>query len=214
LRAVVTAIDYLREAGIAFFIKCTLNEMNIEEAPRIMLFAVNKGSIGFAFGRTIPVGRSSADIANYLLFRKNYEDLCKICSEYVPEGFKFLIDDPLKHFWDARIISLLNDPDIDKSCMQGGCTAGVHMLYVLPNGDVLPCPGLPVAAGNIFEVSIRDIWYDSPLLIQLRDRNNLEGPCDTCNRRSICGGCRAAAYAISRNIFAADPACPFLREGV
>src|SRR4029450_6939017 len=31
----------------------------------------------------------------------------------------------------------------------GGCPAGTHYMGIRPNGDVTPCPYLPVFAGNL-----------------------------------------------------------------
>ena len=45
------------------------------------------------------------------------------------------------------------------------------------------------------------------ILRTLRDRTKLQGNCGTCQYNTVCGGCRARAYAYFRDIRAPDPGC-------
>ena len=48
----------------------------------------------------------------------------------------------------------------------GGCPAGTHYLGIRPNGDVTPCPYLPLFAGNLREqTGLREIWDSSELFV-------------------------------------------------
>jgi radical SAM protein with 4Fe4S-binding SPASM domain len=75
-----------------------------------------------------------------------------------------------------------------------GCIAGISYCRIFANGDVTPCPYLPVSAGNVRTTPFQDIWYHSPLFAALRDTGRLTGKCGRCRFRSVCGGCRARAY--------------------
>jgi radical SAM protein with 4Fe4S-binding SPASM domain len=88
-----------------------------------------------------------------------------------------------------------------------GCHAGVSYFSLRPNGDVYPCTFLPINVGNIREQSLHDIWYNSKILNQLRDRRNLKGKCGTCEYRETCGGCRGRAYTCTGDYFESDPSC-------
>ena len=98
----------------------------------------------------------------------------------------------LKQFW-------IHDPI--------GCHAGIAYFSLRPNGDVYPCTFLPVKVGNIREKSLTDIWLNSPILNQLRQRSLLKGKCGECQYRAGCGGCRGRAYACSGDYLEADPVC-------
>jgi radical SAM protein with 4Fe4S-binding SPASM domain len=89
----------------------------------------------------------------------------------------------------------------------GGCIAGVVSSTITAYGDVLPCPHLRVPVGNIHNSNFSNIWITSDLFNKLRDRENLKGYCKTCFYRAICGGCRAAAYWRTGDIFEQDPCC-------
>jgi len=41
----------------------------------------------------------------------------------------------------------------------------------------------------------------------MRDRKAFSGNCGRCTERSVCGGCRARAYAYFGDLQACDPGC-------
>ena len=88
-----------------------------------------------------------------------------------------------------------------------GCHAGILYFSLRPNGDVYPCTFLPVKVGNIREQSLTDIWRNSKVLNELRERSLLKGKCGECEYRETCGGCRGRAYACSGDYLETDPVC-------
>jgi radical SAM protein with 4Fe4S-binding SPASM domain len=89
----------------------------------------------------------------------------------------------------------------------GGCPAGTHYMGIRPNGDVTPCPYLPVFAGNLRREALRDLWTSSELFTGIRRRSELGGRCGACEMNGHCGGCRARAYGMTGNLMAEDPLC-------
>ncbi len=89
----------------------------------------------------------------------------------------------------------------------GGCGAGRCYCAIEPNGDVLPCVFMPIKVGNIREKSFLEIWRESPVLKDLRDRSRLKGHCSECEYRYVCGGCRARAYGYFGDYHMPDPGC-------
>ncbi|MBN1234708.1 MAG: radical SAM protein [Methanotrichaceae archaeon] len=88
----------------------------------------------------------------------------------------------------------------------GGCLAGRNFVFVSRKGDVYPCGYFPLKVGNIREKNFIDIWENAPQLLSLRERT-LKGKCGRCSYASICGGCRARAYAETGDFLEADPSC-------
>jgi radical SAM protein with 4Fe4S-binding SPASM domain len=78
-----------------------------------------------------------------------------------------------------------------------GCLAGMHYCRIYPNGDVTPCPYLPIKLGNIKEQGFKDIWFNSEVFKNLRNLETLKGKCGACEFKVVCGGCRARAYGLS-----------------
>jgi radical SAM protein with 4Fe4S-binding SPASM domain len=89
----------------------------------------------------------------------------------------------------------------------GGCPAGTHYMGIRPNGDVTPCPYLPVFAGTLRTSSLSDIWSSSELFTEVRRRTSLGGRCGECEMNGHCGGCRARAYGMTGDLMAEDPLC-------
>jgi AdoMet-dependent heme synthase len=89
----------------------------------------------------------------------------------------------------------------------GGCPAGTHYMGIRPNGDVTPCPYLPVFAGNLRSSPLSDLWSSSELFTGIRRRTSLGGRCGACELNAHCGGCRARAYGATGDLMAEDPLC-------
>jgi radical SAM protein with 4Fe4S-binding SPASM domain len=89
----------------------------------------------------------------------------------------------------------------------GGCPAGTHYMGIRPNGDVTPCPYLPVFAGTLRSSSLADLWTSSQLFADIRRRTSLGGRCGECEMNGHCGGCRARAYGMTGDLMAEDPLC-------
>jgi radical SAM protein with 4Fe4S-binding SPASM domain len=89
----------------------------------------------------------------------------------------------------------------------GGCPAGTHYMGIRPNGDVTPCPYLPVFAGSLRSSSLAELWTSSELFTTIRRRTALGGRCGACEMNGHCGGCRARAYGTSGDLMAEDPLC-------
>jgi radical SAM protein with 4Fe4S-binding SPASM domain len=80
-------------------------------------------------------------------------------------------------------------------------------MGIRPNGDVTPCPYLPVFAGTLRSASLADLWNSSALFAGIRRRTSLGGRCGACEMNGHCGGCRARAYGMTGDLMAEDPLC-------
>lgn len=111
------------------------------------------------------------------------------------------------HF--RRILYELNPGSpLLRNYAHGSCPAGKYYCRITPEGDVTPCPYLPVAAGNLRTASFADLWREAPVFGDLREPK-LGGRCGACEFSKICGGCRCRAYATSGDYLAEDPACGY-----
>ena len=88
-----------------------------------------------------------------------------------------------------------------------GCTAGDRFVFVSSTGIVQPCGYLEIPCGDLRKQSFWDIWDHSAILEDLRHEDRLKGKCGLCDYRSVCGGCRARAYANTGDYLAEEPAC-------
>ncbi|MGI6112741.1 MAG: radical SAM protein [Mahellales bacterium] len=89
----------------------------------------------------------------------------------------------------------------------GGCGVGRAYCAIQPNGFITPCVFLPIKVGDLRKESLQDIWHNSEVLKEIRDRSTLKEHCGSCDYRSMCGGCRARAYGYFGDYLAPDPGC-------
>ena len=94
----------------------------------------------------------------------------------------------------------------------GGCGAGRLYCALQPNGLVTPCVFIPKVVGDLRKQSLNEVWHESEVMQQLRDRTLLEEHCVSCKNRTICGGCRARAYGYYDDYLAPDPGCIYNTE--
>lgn len=90
-----------------------------------------------------------------------------------------------------------------------GVSDGRGFMFISHTGEVMPSGFLPLAAGNVRSEDPVSIYRDSPLFRQLRDPDALRGKCRRCEYREVCGGSRARAFAMTGDVLAADPSCPY-----
>lgn len=129
---------------------------------------------------------------NYLFIRQRIKSVTLTCNDPVVYA---------KEFHDAAM------PADWAAIPLGGCTAGLESIYVDASGMVYPCTKIRVAVGKVTRNSIREIWENSSVLKQLRDRQENLYCSNVCRHWRICGGCRAQAFERNGDLFSPDPAC-------
>jgi radical SAM protein with 4Fe4S-binding SPASM domain len=87
--------------------------------------------------------------------------------------------------------------------------AGRGFVFVSHLGTVHPSGFLPMAAGNVRNQPLTEIYRNAELFTGLRDPSRFEGRCGSCEFSSVCGGSRSRAYAISDDPYADDPWCGY-----
>jgi radical SAM protein with 4Fe4S-binding SPASM domain len=185
----VGAIKVLQENGVLVQVNTTLTQQNYDQIDDIMSLAENIGVENFHLFFLVPTGRGVkiADISP-----AQYENMIKTTFAKVA-----------KHRLNVRpscapqFMRIAKDMGLDMSRWIRGCLAGLYYCRVYPNGDITPCPYLPIKLGNIREQSFKEIWFHSDMFKTLRDFDALKGKCGICEHRAVCGGCRARAYGLS-----------------
>lgn len=90
-----------------------------------------------------------------------------------------------------------------------GVNDGRGFMFISHLGDVMPSGFLPIAAGNVRESNVVDIYRDSKLFRELRDPELVKGKCGICRYKVVCGGSRARAYGVTGDYLAEDPSCNY-----
>lgn len=94
-----------------------------------------------------------------------------------------------------------------------GVNDGNGCCFISHIGDVYPSGFLPLVAGNVRQQSLKDIYRQSQLFLELRDPARLKGKCGRCEYKRICGGSRARAYGVAGDYLAEEPNCIYQPGG-
>jgi radical SAM protein with 4Fe4S-binding SPASM domain len=90
-----------------------------------------------------------------------------------------------------------------------GVNDGRGVVFISHTGDVQPSGFLNLVGGNIRSQSLLDIYRSSDAFTRVRDYAQLKGKCGVCEFKSICGGSRSRAYAITGDPMRSDPYCVY-----
>ena len=197
-------IKYSRDAGMYIQINITVSKMNYNEIPDLLRFSDDLGAQVVLLYHFIPFGRGEI-YRKLSLTPKQYAVLLRRIAEIQGEIETIIAPISLPSYYAYIVAKSGIPPEIARKWITG-CTAARGMFYIKPDGEVWPCPFLPVSGGNIVEKTAVEIW-NSRIFRKLRDRDNLDEPCRSCRYREVCGGCRARAFIKTGDPFAADPSC-------
>ena len=205
----VTGAEILNRTGLPFIVQTTAGSHNMGELDAIADFAFERlAAKVWNLYFLVPTGRGQfvSDLtpaqyddvlASLYRIQGRYQGRMLVNAKCAPHYIKTV----LEHGGDdAR-------PVRTYSGGAGGCPAGTHYLGIRPNGDVTPCPYLPVFAGSLRRSTLTDLWSSSELFTTIRRRTALEGRCGACELNTQCGGCRARAFGMTGELMAEDPLC-------
>ena len=230
-RGAIRATEALRAEGLDFSIHTSVTSWNVEEIPAMIDLAQSLGARVLNFFFLVRTGRGQ-DLTD--ITPAQYEQILTYLARVQGAGTAAggrdapsAVDRPedpwtvpagrsgallirakcAPHF--RRILYAL-DPGspLLANYAHGSCPAGKAYCRITPEGDVTPCPYLPVSAGNLREQAFDAIWRSAGILGDLRE-GRLGGRCGACEFSQICGGCRCRAYATFGDYLAEDPACAY-----
>jgi len=200
-------IEACKAAGMVVQINFTAMRENISTLEEVIRFCHEIRAEIMLCYQLIPMGRGS-DIAASALSPEENRELVHTVRRLQRDAITIVEPVAAPQYWTHL---LDRDDLLPRGGVNGsrfhGCAAGWGLVYVKPNGDVWPCPFIPLSGGNVREKELRDIVRESDVFKSLRDRNALEGHCGECANKNICGGCRAKAYAATGRLLAEDPTC-------
>jgi radical SAM protein with 4Fe4S-binding SPASM domain len=225
-RNTVEGAEILNRTGLPFIIQTTAGSHNLGELDAIADFAHDRlAARVWNLYFLVPTGRGQfvSDItpaqydevlASLYRIQRKYDRKMLVNAKCAPHYIKTVLENAggsdanLTDAERAGAPSWAGLPRIRTySDGAGGCPAGTHYMGIRPNGDVTPCPYLPVFAGTLRNSSLSDLWTSSELFTDIRRRTSLGGRCGECEMNGHCGGCRARAYGTTGDLMAEDPLC-------
>lgn len=193
----VAGIRCLRDADVPVQINTTVSRRNVAQLDRIHAMARSLQAEAVHLFALVPVGCGLEPAETDMLTGPDYAGVLRWVAQ--------------KQADRTIELRLTCAPQQVRVMREGarGCLCGVSVMFVGHTGTVFPCGYLPVDCGSVRKTPAADIWRNSGVFAELRDRSRLKGACGACADAAACAGCRARAYAATGDYLAADPTCPF-----
>ncbi len=204
----VAAITLCKNAGLSVQINAVVTKKNYDQMPELIAYSRSLGAKVFSPFFLVCTGRG--------------EELTDISPQQYEKVLAFIVESQGKH--DGMMIRTRCAPTVRRILYErnpespllkmgtGGCLAGRSYCRISPEGDVTPCPYMPLSTGNVRERGFDDIWKNSDIFNSLR-KPALKGKCKECTFSLLCGGCRARAYAVHKDYLQEDPWCDYIPRG-
>ncbi|MFO8035648.1 MAG: radical SAM protein [Anaerolineales bacterium] len=242
-RRAMEGVQRLRDVDVPYQINTTITQHNAHQVEQMLRLAKTNGAVALHFFLLVPVGCGAEiaedeqisperyeEVLNWLYRAEKTEDL-ELKATCAPHYFRIVNqhraeerkrgEHPQHPPSHHRQKQAGDHPHSSHpggrhalNAMTKGCLAGTGVCFINHQGKVYPCGYLPLEAGDIRELPLERIWASSPLFIQLRDPDLLEGKCGRCEFKHVCGGCRARAYGATGNFLAEEPFCSYEPETI
>ena len=198
-RGAVRAIAACRQAGLDFQVQMTVTPGNHHQVPQMVQLAEELGARAFNLFFLVCTGRgqqltdiSPRDYEATLAYLADCSSPIMVRARCAPHFFRV-----------ARARGKDNGGQAS-----AGCLAATSYCRITCQGELTPCPYLPLSVGNVREKSFLHLWNHSPLFQAFREAS-IGGKCGHCQYLGPCRGCRARAYAITGDLWGEDPQCSY-----
>lgn len=206
--AALQAAAHAREIELPLQVNTTVTRATARDLPAISRLVEQEGAAAWEVFFLVPVGRGrnlaapdAQETERILewLYRRRRQAPFRVMTVEAPHYRRVAVQTELREGGRARFVGTTSD--------------GNGFMFVDHTGEVCPSGFLPVSVGNVRKVSPVELYRHSRLFRDLRDRDQLEGKCGSCEFRFLCGGSRARAWAVTGNWMAPDPFCAYRPEG-
>ena len=199
--ATVSAMKLCKKMDFDFQVHTTVTKRNYKDVLAITDFVQGLGAKAHHIFFLVPTGRGKEISDVFISSAEIGEVLKKVLAKQKETAME------LKPVCAPQFVPLAKSMGLDLR-FQRGCLAGTSYCCILPNGDVHPCPYLPLLVGNVRKEKFSRLWKNSPVFLKMRTLD-YSGYCGACASKAGCGGCRARAFHAVDDFMAEDPECLF-----
>lgn len=208
-----------RELNLPMQVNTTITSRNLHQVDAMANLLASQGIVLWSVFFLIPVGRG---LQEKRISPDEYEVVFEKLWHHAriqPFGIKTTE----AHHYRRFVLEKMGDPQRDPHTVHAtanqprhltqraplGVNDGRGVMFVSHTGQVFPSGFMPIDCGRFPGQSVVDIYQNSHVMQQLRNPDLLHGKCGICEYRSVCGGSRARAYALTRDPLASEPDCVY-----
>jgi radical SAM protein len=208
-------IQYLKEEQIPIQVNTTVSNYNLHDLGNIAEKVKEMGAVLWSVFFLVPTGRG---LEKDMISPAEHEEVLKWLVQVqrsMPYGVKAT---EAPHY--RRVLLQEGHADAPgtgrpkREDVLGRAPKGVNdgdgFVFISHIGEVYPSGFLPVVCGNVREQPLHEIYRESPVMKQLRNKSLLKGKCGACEFKAICGGSRARAYALTGDYLESDASCTYV----
>ena len=222
----IRMLEAARDIGLTTQVNTTVSRYNIDDFDRLGELMTSLGITLWSVFFLVPTGRArAADLVDADEFERVYHRMYDLSAKVgfdikstaAPQYRRVILQ---RQVAERRTHKRTSAPTpltagVGFSLADGvgrakGVNDGDGFVFVSHVGDIYPSGFLPISAGNIRRDSIVDVYRNSPLFKMLRNRDLLKGKCGVCEYRTVCGGSRARAFAVTGDYMESDPYCSYV----
>lgn len=219
-----------QEVGLSTQVNTVIRKDNLADMDDMCTLMEGLGVVFWEVFFLVPMGRAKpGDVASAAQFESVFDRLYELSktapfdikATAAPHYARSVIQH--KHLEAARQPAMANAGPVQMDVMTSGLkhsesdgigrarnvNDGDGFMFISHIGEIFPSGFLPIAAGNVRDDDLMEVYRNSTLFMELRDRSNLKGKCGVCNFQGMCGGSRARAYAVTGDPFEAEPFCSY-----
>ncbi len=212
--SVMTAIENCNKMGMEFQVNTTISKHNLHELEDILKLVIKLGAKAHHPFLLVPTGRG-AELKDQEISPEDYEKTLSWfydMRDEVPIQFKPTC---APHYY-----RIFRQKETEKGikvtpethgmdAMSKGCMGGQSFAFVSHVGKVQICGFLEEECGDIRKEPFSTIWDTSKVFKEMRAWDDYNGRCGYCEFRSVCGGCRARAFAFTGDYMDEEPFCTY-----
>ena len=199
------AIDVLkraREAGIGSSVNTQIGPATIPQLRELLYIIAAAGAQQWQIQLTVAMG-NAVDNNELLLQPYQLDELFPLLAQLYDEasemGIAMIVGNNIGYFgpYEYKLRNITGETE-----HWTGCSAGQQVMGIEADGIVKGCPSLPTkeyTGGNVKDLSIEDIWSNSPEIHfgRLRSKDSLWGFCKTCYYADVCkAGCTWTSHSL------------------
>ena len=212
-----------RDLGLSTQVNTTVSRYNLDDFDALCALMTELGISLWSVFFLVPTGRAQArDVASAEEFEDVFQRMYELSmtapfdikSTAAPHYRRVILE---RQVAERRARTRTEAPEpltagVGFSLADGvgrakGVNDGDGFLFISHTGAICSSGFLPLAGGNVRTSDVVEVYRNSPMFRELRDRSRLKGKCGVCEYRDVCGGSRARAYAVTGDYMESEPFC-------